>query len=44
MTVAKNLEVARSIKESAQRLLEYLYLKLIMLPNSCGEAESFVTP
>ena len=43
-TVAKNLEVAHSIKESAQPVLKHPYLTLMMLPNSCGEAESFVTP
>ena len=42
--VAKNLEVAHSIKESAQSLLKYPYLSLMTLPNSCGEAKSFVTP
>lgn len=43
-TVAKNLEVTHSIKESAQCQLNYSYPALMMLPNSCGEAESFVTP
>lgn len=42
-TVAINLEVAHSIKESAQCLLKYPYLTSMTLPNSCGEAESFVT-
>ena len=42
--VAKNLEVAQSIKECTQPLLKYPYLTLMILPNSCGGAESFVTP
>jgi hypothetical protein len=42
-TVAKNLEVAHSTKESAQSVFKYPYLTLMMLPNSCVEVESFVT-
>lgn len=43
-TVAKNLEVAHGIKESAFRLLKYPWPALTVLPNSYGEAKSFVTP